>query len=217
MGDMIGQLVGWVQTVIAALGYIGVAALIALESLFPPIPSEVILPLTGSLSASGRFNVILAVAAATVGSLVGALLLYALGSWAGEDRIGRWLDHHGKWLLLSRRDLDRSSEWFQRHGNMAVLFARLIPGVRSFISVPAGISEIPLLHFIIFTAVGSALWNSVLIGAGFYLGSNWQQVEGIMAPVGPIVYVLLALAAAVFIGRRLWEQFGPSQNRQTGD
>jgi membrane protein DedA with SNARE-associated domain len=217
VGDIIGQLVGWVQAVIAALGYLGVAALIALESLFPPIPSEVILPLTGSLSASGRFNVFLAIAAATVGSLVGALLLYGLGIWAGEDRIGRWLDRHGKWLLLSRRDLDRSSEWFQRHGNMAVLFARLIPGVRSFISVPAGISEIPLWHFIIFTAIGSALWNSVLIGAGFFLGSNWQQVEGIMAPLGPIVYVLLALAAAVFIGRRLWEQFGPSQNRQTGE
>lgn len=217
MGDILGQLVGWVQGVIATLGYVGVAFLIALESLFPPIPSEVILPLSGSLSASGRFNVFITIAAATIGSLLGAGILYGMGRWAGEERIGKWLDKHGKWLLLSKDDLDRASSWFDRHGDVAVLLARLVPGLRSVISVPAGISEMPLGRFLLFTAIGSLIWNSALIGAGFFLGSNWQQVERIISPVAPIVYGALVVVMVVFVGKRLWQKLRPARGKDEGE
>jgi membrane protein YqaA with SNARE-associated domain len=141
MGELVAQLVTWATNVIAGIGYAGVALLIALEAVFPPIPSEVILPLSGSLSAAGEFNVFLMVAAATLGSLGGASMLYGIGRWGGERRIGDWLDRYGKWLLLSRSDLDRSREWFARYGSPAVMIARVIPGMRSFVSVPAGLAR----------------------------------------------------------------------------
>src|SRR5438552_7890382 len=161
MGELVAQLVAWATNVIADIGYAGVALLIALEAVFPPIPSEVILPLSGSLSAAGKFNVFLMVAAATLGSLGGASMLYGIGRWGGERRIGNWLDRYGKWLLLSRSDLDRSREWFARYGSPAVLIARVIPGMRSFVSVPAGLARMPFGRFLVFTAIGSAVWDGM--------------------------------------------------------
>lgn len=212
MGDLMGQLVTWTSDVISTLGYVGVAFIVALETLFPPIPSEVILPLSGSLVASGKFNVFLVIAAATVGSLVGALALYGIGRWAGAERVGGWLDRYGKWLFLSRSDLERSQEWFDRRGDWAVFLGRLVPGVRSFISVPAGLSEMPVWRFLVATSVGSALWNGILIGAGYLLGQNWRQVESFLAPISSIIYVLIAVIAALFIGQRLLSRFGSADD-----
>jgi membrane protein DedA with SNARE-associated domain len=206
MDSIVEHLVQWVTDVINAFGYVGVAFLIALESIFPPIPSELILPLGGSLAATGQFNFFLVLLSATVGSVAGASVLYGVGRWAGGGRIGRWLDRHGKWLLLSRADLDHTTAWFHKHGTWAVLTARLIPGLRSLISIPAGISEMPILRFLLLTAIGSATWNGALIGAGYFLGSNWHQIERWLDPVSPIVYGLLILAAVFFFGKRLWSQ-----------
>jgi membrane protein DedA with SNARE-associated domain len=176
--------------------------------------------LSGSLSASGTFNVFLVLAASTLGSLGGASILYSLGRWGGETRIGGWLDHYGKWLLLSRADLVNSRTWFARHGNYAVLVARVIPGMRSFVSVPAGLALMPYGRFLVFTAIGSAMWNGALIAAGYFLGKNWHQVEGWIAPLGPIVYGFIALLILVFVGRRLWAKFRPGaedQGSETSD
>ncbi len=208
MGQLVGQLVQWATDVIATIGYPGIALLIALEAVFPPIPSEVILPLSGSLSASGTFNVVLVLIASTIGSLMGASILYGIGRWGGETRIGGWLDRYGKWVLLSRQDLYNSREWFAKHGTYAVLVARVIPGMRSFVSVPAGLASMHYGRFLIFTAIGSAMWNGALIAAGYFLGSNWNQVEGWLAPLGPIVYGFIFLLIAVFVARRLWAKFG---------
>src|SRR3954454_10844533 len=147
MGELIAQLVTWATNLISQIGYAGVALLIALETVFPPIPSEVILPLSGSLSANGRFNAWLVLASATLGSVMGASILYAVGRFAGEKRIGPWLDHYGKFLLLSRDDLTRSREWFARYGNVAVVIARMVPGMRTIVSLPAGLSEMPYWRF----------------------------------------------------------------------
>lgn len=209
MGDLVAQLVSWATDVIATVGYVGVALLIGLEAVFPPIPSEVILPLSGSLSAAGRFNVLLMEAAATVGSLMGASILYSIGRWGGEKRIGDWLDRYGKWVLLSRADLDSSRTWFAKHGRPAVLVARVIPGMRSFVSVPAGLALMPYGRFLVFTAIGSAMWNGALIAAGYFLGKNWDEVQGWIAPLGPLVYGFIAVLLAWFVGRRLWAKFGP--------
>lgn len=213
MGDLIPQLVAWATDVIHTIGYPGIALLIALEAVFPPIPSEVIMPLGGSLSANGTFNVFLVLLAATIGSCMGASILYSLGRWGGEERLGRWLDRYGKWLLLSRADLYSSRAWFARHGTPAVLVARVIPGMRSIVSIPAGLALMPYGRFLLLTAIGSSIWNGALIGAGYYLGKNWEQVQGWIAPFGPIVYGFIILLLLLFVSRRLWTKFGPPSRR----
>ncbi|TDC67201.1 DedA family protein [Micromonospora sp. KC207] len=167
-------LTGWVAGVIEATGAVGVALLVALESVIPPIPSEIVLAMAGYLASQGRFNVVLIVLAATVGSLVGALVLYWLGAAIGEERLKRWLDHIP---LVDRDDLEKADRWFERHGRWAVLIGRLVPVVRSLVSVPAGANRMPLGEFVALTTLGSGVWNALIVGAGFALGSRWEEVD----------------------------------------
>ncbi|MGW4156072.1 DedA family protein [Micromonospora chersina] len=167
-------LTGWVASVIDSFGAVGVALLVALESIIPPIPSEVVLAMAGYLAAEGRFNVVLIVLAATAGSLLGALVLYWLGAALGEERLKRWLDHIP---LVDRDDLEKADRWFERHGRWAVLIGRVVPVVRSLVSVPAGANRMPLGEFVLLTTLGSGVWNTLIVGAGFALGSRWEQVN----------------------------------------
>ncbi|MER5702614.1 DedA family protein [Micromonospora sp. NPDC002296] len=167
-------LTGWVASVIDSLGAVGVAALVALESIIPPIPSEIVLAMAGYLAAEGRFNLVLIVVAATVGSVVGALVLYWLGAAVGEDRLKRWLDHIP---LVDRDDLEKADRWFERHGRWAVLIGRVVPVVRSLVSIPAGANRMPLVEFVLLTTLGSGVWNALIVGAGFALGSRWEEVD----------------------------------------
>lgn len=167
-------LTGWVASVIDSFGAVGVALLVALESIIPPIPSEVVLAMAGYLAAEGRFNVVLIVLAATAGSLLGALVLYWLGAALGEERLKRWLDHIP---LVDRDDLEKADRWFERHGRWAVLIGRVVPVVRSLVSVPAGANRMPLGEFVLLTTLGSGVWNALIVGAGFALGSRWEQVN----------------------------------------
>ncbi|MGC4876768.1 DedA family protein [Micromonospora sp. DT43] len=166
-------LTGWVAAVIEAMGPVGVALLVALESIVPPIPSEIVLALAGFLAHEGKFNVVVVVLAATAGSLVGALVLYWLGAALGEDRLKRWLD---RIPLVDRDDLERADRWFERHGRWAVLIGRVVPVVRSLVSVPAGANRMPLGEFVLLTTIGSGVWNTLIVGAGYALGSRWQDV-----------------------------------------
>lgn len=167
-------LTGWVASVIDSLGAVGVTLLVALESIIPPIPSEIVLAMAGYLAAEGRFSVVLIVLAATAGSLLGALVLYRLGAALGEERLKRWLDHIP---LVDREDLEKADRWFERHGRWAVLFGRVVPVVRSLVSVPAGANRMPLGEFVLLTAIGSGVWNALVVGLGFALGSRWQEVD----------------------------------------
>ncbi|PSK62598.1 putative membrane protein [Micromonospora sp. MH33] len=167
-------LTGWVASVIDSFGAVGVALLVALESIIPPIPSEVVLAMAGYLAAEGRFNLVLIVLAATAGSLLGALVLYWLGAALGEERLKRWLDHIP---LVDREDLEKADRWFERHGRWAVLIGRVVPVVRSLVSVPAGANRMPLGEFILLTTLGSGVWNALIVGAGFALGSRWERVD----------------------------------------
>ncbi|CCH21069.1 DedA family protein [Micromonospora lupini] len=166
-------LTGWVASVIDATGPVGVALLVALESIVPPIPSEIVLALAGFLAHEGKFNVVVVVLAATVGSLVGALVLYWLGAALGEERLKRWLD---RIPLVDRDDLERADRWFERHGRWAVLIGRVVPVVRSLVSVPAGANRMPLGEFVLLTTIGSGVWNALIVGSGYALGSRWQDV-----------------------------------------
>ncbi len=202
MSGPLAPLAEWVTNVVESLGYVGVACLIALENLFPPIPSELILPLAGFLTGQGRFSLPAVVAAATAGSVVGALLLYGLGAWLGEQRLRGLVGRFGGILTLREADIDRADAWFDRHGGTAVLIGRLVPVVRSLISIPAGLRRMPLGRFVLYTAVGSSLWNGLLIGLGWALGERWQQVNQYGRYLEYGVLVLLVAAIAWFLHRR---------------
>ncbi len=181
---------GWIADLIDAFGALGVALLMALENLFPPIPSELILPFAGFLVGRGELGFLPALVASTAGSLFGALILYALGRWGGRKLILRY----GRFLRVKEADLDRAEGWFDKYDEWVVLFGRMVPGVRSVVSIPAGMLRTPFLRFVLLTTAGSAAWNTLLLGAGWYLGENWQQIEGFVGSVSNFVLVLVAVA-----------------------
>ena len=181
---------GWIADLIDAFGALGVALLMALENLFPPIPSELILPFAGFLVGRGELGFLQALVASTAGSLFGALILYALGRWGGRKLILRY----GRFLRVKEADLDRAEGWFDKYDEWVVLFGRMVPGVRSVVSIPAGMLRTPFLRFVLLTTAGSAAWNTLLLGAGWYLGENWQQIEGFVGSVSNFVLVLVAVA-----------------------
>ena len=212
----ISDIVRWAEGVIESLGEIGVALVILIETVIPPIPSELLLPLAGKLVADGKFNFITMLIAATIGSVAGASLLYGIARWAGESRMERWIEKWGKWLLVTKNDLGRSREWFSRHGNLTVLIARLIPGLRSLVSIPAGLTSMPLGQFLIYTTLGSFAWNLLLISAGYFLGTQYKQVEAVLDPISPIIYAIIVLALIGFFGIRLWNRYGPPARKVSG-
>ena len=166
----------WITSTIQRLGYAGVAALTFLENLFPPIPSELVIPLAGFVAARGELQIVLVILAGSAGSLLGALAWYGVGRQVGERRLRAWVDRHGRWLTLSAKDVDRSQDWFRRHGNAAVFMGRLVPGVRTFVSLPAGFSAMPLVPFVIYSALGTIVWTAALAYAGVVLQANFTVV-----------------------------------------
>lgn len=209
-GAALTGLAGWTVNVIEALGPLGVALLVAAENLFPPIPSEVILPVAGYVASQGGMSLTLAVLAATVGAAVGALALYAIGAWVGPERIRRWLE---RMPLMEVSDLDRTEAWFARHGAAAVAVGRCVPVVRSLISVPAGVERMALGTFVALTALGSLVWNAGLVGAGYVLGSQWQQVGRYSNWVNNAVYVAIIIVVVRFV----WSRTGArGQRRRAG-
>jgi membrane protein DedA with SNARE-associated domain len=201
MNATIASIGDWVRDVVTSSGYPGLAALILIENLFPPIPSELILPLAGFYVGKGDLNFILAVLAATAGAVAGALIIYAISRFGGR----RVLLRYGRILRIREKDLDRADDWFDRYGWWIVLGGRLIPGARSLVSIPAGLSEMPVGRFLALTTVGSAIWNTALVGAGWALGSNYDKVASIVGPMSTVVIAVLAvslIAGTVWLLRR---------------
>ncbi len=176
MSHLLAPLAEWIRDVVEGVGYVGIALLIVLENVFPPIPSELVLPLAGFLVSEGRFGFPQVMLASTLGSVVGAVILYYIGLLFGEERLRAFVRRFGRLLFLSEADVDRAESWFIRHGGKAIFFGRLFPVVRSLISVPAGLARMSLLPFIIYTAIGSSMWNGMLVGAGWLLGTQWENV-----------------------------------------
>lgn len=188
----------WITNTIIAGGPAGVFLLMLLETVFPPIPSELVMPLTGYLASQGHMGLVAAIVAGTLGSTLGALLFYWLGLRLGEERLKAFADRHGRWLTVSRADLDRAGRWFDRHGGRAVLLGRLVPGVRSLISLPAGIHRMPMPRFVACTIAGSAAWTTLLVGLGYTLGRNFERVGDYVDPVGKLV---LGIVLALYLWR----------------
>lgn len=193
-------LAGWVVSVVEALGPVGVGLLVALENLFPPIPSEVVLPVAGYVASQGQMNLAGAIVGATAGAVAGAWVLYGLGVWFGRERLRRWLE---KIPLMEVEDLDKAEAWFDRHGGTAVLIGRCVPIVRSLVSIPAGLERMPQTRFLLYTAIGSAVWNTVLIVAGYVLGSQWEDVGHYSDYINYAVYAVIAFVLIRFVWTRL--------------
>jgi membrane protein DedA with SNARE-associated domain len=207
---MLSDLATWVQDIIERLGAIGVALLVILENVFPPIPSEIVLPFAGFVAQRGDGSVVVMIVAATVGAVVGALILYYVAAFIGPARLSAFITRFGKWFGVKPADLARAEQWFDRHAIAAVLLGRCVPLIRSVVSVPAGFRRMPLVSFVVYTALGSAVWNTALIGAGAVLGNQWENVEPYVAILQWAVIVVIALLLVSFIVRKLRNRHVPS-------
>jgi membrane protein DedA with SNARE-associated domain len=199
----VADLTEWASEVIEALGATGVLVLVALESVFPPIPSEAVLASAGFVAGRGDATFLTMLLAATLGSMLGAWLLYGLGSWLGPDRIEAIVVRHGRWLRITTNDVQRAERWFDRHAMAAVTLGRCVPLVRSVVSVPAGFRRMPLPLFSLCTFAGSLVWNSVLISIGYVMGDQWETVERYFEAVQAVVLLILAALVIRFVARRL--------------
>lgn len=202
---------GWAAGLVETMGGPGAGLAIALENLFPPLPSEVILPLTGFAAGQGVISLASALFWTTLGSVVGAVALYWIGALFGRRRM------HALWArlpLVKVSDLERTEQWFARHGTKALLLGRMVPIFRSLISVPAGVERMPVPLFLLLTTVGSLVWNSVLVMAGYWLGDRWDLVEGYVGVLSKAVLVLALVALAAYLAVRLRGR-GRAQHRRT--
>lgn len=181
----------WVLEAVRTLGYAGIALLMCLENLFPPIPSELIMPLGGVLAAQGELSLLGAIAAGTLGSIAGQSAWYWIGWRVGERRLRQLVERHGRWLAVTPRELDRARDWLTRHGALALLVGRLVPTVRTLISLPAGMARVPVGQFLAYSLIGTTLWTTGLAVAGYLLQSRVERIGDVVGPVSTTILVVL--------------------------
>ena len=200
---MLGDLASWIQDVIERLGAVGVALLVILENVFPPIPSEIVLPFAGFVAQRGDGSVVVMIFAATLGAVVGALVLYGIAAVIGPERLAAFVARFGRWFGVKPADLVRAEQWFDRHAVAAVLLGRCVPLIRSIVSIPAGFRRMAITPFLLYTALGSLVWNTALIGAGAILGNQWERVEPYVATLQWVVVAAVALLVLRFVFGKL--------------
>ena len=203
LGNFLDGIKVWVEGIISTGGYPGLFFVMFLENVFPPIPSEVVLPLAGSLSLTGRFTIPLITIVGMLGSLTGAFLFYALGKWLGEVRLRNFVGKYGKYALLSVEDFDKSKGWFDKYDEWVIFFSRMVPIVRSLISIPAGVANMNLAKFSIYTILGTALWSFILSYAGRLLGEQWPVITDFINTYQNVVLAVALFAVVAFVTNRL--------------
>jgi membrane protein DedA with SNARE-associated domain len=201
--DQPGGLAGLAVDLMDKLGGPGAALLVGIDNIFPPMPSELVLPLAGFSASQGSMSLFMALFWTTLGSVAGAMLTYWLGAWLGRDRVRALIIRAP---LMKASDFDRTERWFQKHGTKAVFFGRMIPLFRSLISLPAGVERMPLWQFLSLTTLGSLIWNSGFVVAGYLLGANWQVVDEYAGIFQKVVIAAVALAIVVFVVVRVREK-----------
>ncbi len=189
----------WITEVMNTYGYFGILLLIALENIFPPIPSEVILTFGGFMTTTSNMSIIGVIIFSTIGSLVGAVALYGIGLLIDVNRLEKIVDKWGHILRLTSKDIDKANAWFHKFGVWAVFFGRLVPLVRSLISIPAGMAHMNFGVFLLFTTVGSLIWNSVLVYVGAAVGASWSTIVGYMNTYSNVALLLLIVLFVLFI------------------
>jgi membrane protein DedA with SNARE-associated domain len=190
----------WTIRLMEALGYPGIVLIILLENPFPPIPSEVVLPFGGFMTTTGTVTFVGVMVASTLGSVLGAVALYGLGAWFGRERIYRFVGRFQRYLSVTPEDVKKAEGWFERYGSLTVFFCRMVPVMRSIISIPAGLVRMNLVTFSLYTLLGSLIWNAILVGVGALLGASWPLVtewvgyyQDVVIVVGAVVAVLVVV------------------------
>ncbi len=192
-------MINWIIDIIESVGYLGVAFLSMIEVVIPIIPSEVVLPFSGFAASRGELSLLIIIIVATVGSVIGSLVLYYVAMLFGWERIDAITKKYGKYLGVKQKDIDRAGEFFEKYEYKFVFFGRFIPGVRSVIAIPAGLKKMPLKGFTLMTALGALIWNIALVSAGYWLGHDYDRIEGYIGPVSNVVVGLLLVGAAVWV------------------
>lgn len=192
----------WIRRLVTNMGYVGLGLLTFIENIFPPLPSEVILPLGGFLVSQGRLTLSGVILAGTAGSLLGALVLYYVGKLFSQERLEKWADDHGGWVLLTADDVRQAFDWFNRHGNAVIFFGRLVPGIRSLISIPAGTCGMRLAPFVLYTTLGTAIWSGLLAYGGSLLGEQYESLGRVLRWATYAVIFLLVLAVISWTVKR---------------
>jgi len=202
MAQLLDQLATFIQEIIRTIGYPGIAFFMFAENVFPPIPSEIIMPFAGFLAAepTSGLTFVGVWIAGIIGTVLGALVLYYIGLWAGDAVLRRLLQRYGRWVNISEKDYDRALGFFNRYGEIVVLVGRVIPVVRSIVSLPAGADHMPLPKFLLYTTIGSAIWSGALAYAGMVLGANWAQVIDFIEQYQDIVMIGLIILGVLFVG-----------------
>lgn len=196
----------WIIDVITTFGYTGLFLLMLAENLFPPIPSEVIVPVAGIAVGAGQMSLTLVVLVSLAGTLIGNLPWFILARLLGRERFVALVARFGRWFWIKPEDVAMAIDWFDRHGAKAVLIGRFAPGVRTLISVPAGLSAMSFTRFLVLSAIGSTIWIGLLLGAGMLLQGNWQLIESILGPIGKVLVVAVALGLAGWVLWRRWRE-----------
>jgi membrane protein DedA with SNARE-associated domain len=186
----------WVVRLIEQSGYLGVGFLMFLETLFPPIPSEIIMPVAGVTAANGELELSLVILSGTAGAMLGNIFWYLAARALGVERLRPFIQRHGRWVTVNWREIERAHRWMERHGSAFVLLGRLLPTVRSLVSIPAGLLKMDFRPFVIASTLGTFAWTALLAGAGFRLKSDFQQIEQFIEPVADAVLVVMVLAYA---------------------
>lgn len=197
---MIASLVDWLVNLIGSMGYWGVGLSMFVESFFAPIPSEIILPFSGFVASQGRLNIYIVIIVATIAAYLGSLPFYLIGRW-GEKAVLKFLDKYGKYLFLSKGDVEKSYSVFEKYGSKIVLVGRVIPIVRTVISFPAGVSKMKLGIFTLYTLVGTLIWSTILAFAGYFLGENWKSVSEYVSRYEKVIIVLILAFIVWYIWR----------------
>ncbi|PUB16801.1 DedA family protein [Paenisporosarcina sp. OV554] len=189
----------WITDIMSQYGYLGIFLLIMLENIFPPIPSEVILTFGGAMTAKTDMTVMGVILISTAGSVAGAVILYGIGRMVDVKRLEKIVDRYGRVLRLTRKDIYKADSWFDKYGIWTVLFCRLIPLIRSLISIPAGMANMKFGLFLLFTTLGTLIWNTILVTVGAAVGDNWESIVGVMDVYSNIVYLLIVIAGLAVI------------------
>ncbi|MFW6358345.1 MAG: DedA family protein [Chroococcales cyanobacterium] len=195
-------MVEWITNIMNTLGYWGIGLLMFLENVFPPIPSELIMPLAGFTIAQGKMEFLPAIAAGVIGTILGAFFWYYLGKLTGERRLKYLANKYGKWAGVSSEDIETAQHWFSRYGNIAVFFGRFVPAVRTLISLPAGINHMSLIPFLAYSTLGTIIWVGLLTYLGYILGANYSLVEQYLGTISKIIVIALVIAVIIFILKR---------------
>lgn len=189
----------WITEVMNTYGYIGILLLIALENIFPPIPSEVILTFGGFMTTTTNLSIVGVIAVSTIGSVVGAFVLYGIGLLLDVNRLGKIVDKWGYILRVTSKDIHKANAWFHKFGVWAIFFGRLVPLIRSLISIPAGMTHMNMGMFLLFTTIGTLIWNTILVSVGAAVGASWNDIVGYMDMYSIVVYLILILLFVILI------------------